>query len=139
MRFENEKGEWIDFDKNFCSNHFGTYKKHGKWAFPVFPSNISIMGSPPTPYIFDDRCRPEDATERIKELYDMSISERVERGLAGREWAIGDEAGFTSEKMSNRVIEAINELFTTWKSREKFEFINTNEVKKKTLNHKLIY
>ncbi len=69
----------------------------------------------------------------------MSISERVERGLAGREWAIGDEAGFTSEKMSNRVIEAINELFTTWKPREKFEFINTNEVKKKTLNHKLIY
>ena len=139
MRFENDKGEWIDFDSEIPSNHRGTYKKHGKWAFPVFPSNISIMGSPPTPYIFDDRCRPEDATECIRELYDMSISERVTRGLAGREWAISDEAGFTSEKMSNRVIEAINELFATWKPREKFEFINTNEVKKKTLNHKLIY
>ena len=97
------------------------------------------MGSPPTPYIFDDRCRPEDATERIKELYDMSIGERVKRGLAGREWAISDEAGLTSEKMANRAIEAMDELFTTWKPREKFEFINTNEVKKRVLNHKLIY
>jgi glycosyltransferase involved in cell wall biosynthesis len=139
MRFENDKGEWIDFDENIPSNHRGTYKKHGKWAYPVFPSNISIMGSPPTPYIFDDRCRPEDAAECISELYWMPISERVERGLSGREWAISDEAGFTSEKMSNRVIEAIDGLFSTWKPREKFELINTNEVKKRVLNHKLIY
>jgi len=139
MRFENDKGEWIDFDKNVPSNHRGTYKKHGKWAFPVFPSNISIMGSPPTPYIFDDRCKPEDATERMFELYNMSNSDRKACGLAGREWAISDEAGFTSEKMANRAIEAIDGLFSTWKPREKFELINTNEVKKRVLNHKLIY
>ena len=139
MRFENDKGEWIDFDENVPSNHRGTYKKHGKWAFPVFPSNISIQGSPPTPYIFDDKCRPEDAAERMKELYHMSKEERKERGLAGREWAIGDEAGFTSEKMSNKVIESIDKLFQTWKPREKFEFLNANETKKRVLNHKLIY
>jgi glycosyltransferase involved in cell wall biosynthesis len=139
MRFENNKGEWIDFDENLPSNHRGTYKKHGKWAFPVFPSNISIQGSHPTPYIFDDKCRPEDAAERIKELYHMSKTERVERGLAGREWAISDEAGFTSEKMSNKVIESVDKLFQTWKPREKFEFINANETKKRVLNHKLIY
>ena len=28
--------------------------------------------------------------------------------------------------MSNRIIEAIDELFDTWKPREKFELINTN-------------
>jgi len=139
MRFENDKGEWIDFDADIPSNHRGTYKKHGKWAFPVFPSNSSIMGSPPTPYIFDDRCRPEDAASRIKEIFDMPVGERVERGLAGREWALSDEAGLTSEKMANRAIEAMDELFATWKPRETFEFINTNEVKKRTLNHKLIY
>ena len=55
MRFEFEDGTWINFDADFPSNHRGTYKKHGKWAFPVYPSNISIVGSPPTPYIFDDR------------------------------------------------------------------------------------
>ena len=54
MRFEDENGDWIKFDSNFCSNHFGTYKKHGKWAIPVFPSNTSVVGSPKTPYIFDD-------------------------------------------------------------------------------------
>ena len=51
MRFEDEDGNWIDFDENFCSNHFGTYKKHGEWAVPVFPTNSSIVGSIPTPYI----------------------------------------------------------------------------------------
>jgi glycosyltransferase involved in cell wall biosynthesis len=139
MRFENDKGEWINFDENIPSNHRGTYKKHGKWAFPVFPSNMSIQGSPPTPYIFDDRCNPEDAAERIKELYHMSKTERKERGLAGREWAISDEASFTSEKMSNKVIESVDKLFQIWKPREKFEFLNANETKKRVLNHKLIY
>jgi hypothetical protein len=41
--------------------------------------------------------------------------------------------------MANRAIEAIDGLFSTWKPREKFELINTNEVKKRVLNHKLIY
>jgi hypothetical protein len=100
---------------------------------------MSIQGSPPTPYIFDDRCNPEDAAERIKELYHMPKEERKERGLAGREWAISDEAGFTSEKMSNKVIESVDKLFQTWKPRERFEFLNINETKKRVLNHKLIY
>jgi hypothetical protein len=52
MRFEFEDGIWIDFDADFPSNHRGTYKKHGKWAFPVYPSNISIVGSPPNPLYF---------------------------------------------------------------------------------------
>ena len=56
MRFEDEDGEWIDFDADFPSNHRGTYKKHGEWAFPVYPTSRSAQGSIPTPYIFDDRC-----------------------------------------------------------------------------------
>ena len=36
--------------------------------FPVYPTSRSIQGSPPTPYIFDDRCKWEDATKRIKEV-----------------------------------------------------------------------
>ena len=45
MRFEDENSDWINFDENFCSNHFGTYKKCGEWAIPVFPSNMSLQGS----------------------------------------------------------------------------------------------
>ena len=139
MRFEFEDGTWIDFDADFPSNHRGTYKKHGEWAFPVYPSNISIVGSPPTPYIFDDRCRWEDAAERLMEVYNLSKEERETRGLAGMEWAISEEAGFTSKHQANRFIKATDQLFNTWKPREKYELVNANEYNKPVLNHKLIY
>lgn len=139
MRFEFEDGTWIDFDADFPSNHRGTYKKHGEWAFPVYPSNISIVGSPPTPYIFDDRCRWEDATERLIEVYNLSKEEREKRGLAGLKWATSEEAGFTSKYQANRFIKATDQLFNTWKPREKYELVNANEYTKPVLNHKLIY
>ena len=139
MRFEFEDGTWIDFDADFPSNHRGTYKKHGEWAFPVYPSNISIVGSPPTPYIFDDRCRWEDAAERLMEVYNLSKEEREKRGLAGMEWATSEEAGFTSKHQANRFIKATDQLFNTWKPREKYELVNANEYAKPVLNHKLIY
>ena len=139
MRFEFEDGTWIDFDADFPSNHRGTYKKHGEWAFPVYPSNISIVGSPPTPYIFDDRCRWEDAAERLMEVYNLSNKEREKRGLAGMEWATSEEAGFTSKHQANRFIKATDKLFNTWKPREKYELVNANEYAKPVLNHKLIY
>ena len=95
--------------------------------------------NPPTPYIFDDRCEAEDAAARILEVYNMSDEERTERGLAGREWALSDEAGFTSKHQANRVIDAFNELFSTWVPRDKFELIDANNSPKRTLKHKLIY
>ena len=64
MRFVKD-GKWVDFDADFPSNHNGTLKKHGEWAFPVYPTNRSIQGSPKTPYIWDDRCNAEDAAEQI--------------------------------------------------------------------------
>jgi len=139
MRFENKKGEWIDFDEDFPSNHLGTYKKHGEWAFPVFPTGRSLQGSPKTPYIWDDRCTAEDAAKQIKKVYDLGPEERDKIGQKGREWALSDEAGFTAEKMSNRIIEAIDELFDTWEPREKYELIDTNINIKKVQTHALIY
>jgi len=139
MRFEDENGNWYTPSPEIPSNHRGTYKKHGKWAFPVYPTSRSIVGSPPTPYIFDDRCESEDAAKQIMNVYNLSPEERMEMGLAGREWATGDEAGFTGDHQGKRVIEAFDELFSTWKPREKYELINTNEVKDRVINHKLLY
>ena len=139
MRFEFEDGNWIDFDANFPSNHRGTYKKCGEWAFPVFPSSRTMVGSPPTPYIWDDTCRPEDATEQIKAIYNLTPEERKTRGLAGREWAISRQAGFIGEIQGERVIEAFDTLFKTWKPREKYELINTNKIKDRVIPHKLLY
>ena len=138
MRFVKD-GKWMELDAEFPSNHNGTIKECGEWAFPVYPSNRSIQGSPITPYIWDDRCKAEDAATRIKEVYAMSKTERKERGLKGREWALSDEAGFTSEKMGQRIIKHMDTLFETWVPREKFELIDTKNVEKRVLNHALLY
>jgi glycosyltransferase involved in cell wall biosynthesis len=139
MRFEDKNGEWFNPTPDIPSNHKGTFKKHGEWAFPVYPACRSIQGSPPTPYIFDDRCKWEDATERLIEVYSLSKEERRQLGLKGREWAVSNEAGFTSKHQANRVMEAFDELFTTWKPREKYELINATEFKGNFLKHKIYY
>jgi glycosyltransferase involved in cell wall biosynthesis len=138
MRFSIDGG-WVDFDADFPSNHNGTIKECGNWAFPVFPTSRSIVGSPPTPYIWDDRCTAEDAAVQIMNAYKLGREELKRRGLEGREWALGAEAGFTGEMQGKRVIEAFTTLFNTWKPREKYELINTNEVKPNVINHKLLY
>ena len=138
MRFSKDGG-WIDFDADFPSNHNGTIKECGEWAFPVFPTSRSIVGSPPTPYIWDDRCTAEDAALQIEKAYTLGREELKRRGLVGREWALGPEAGFTGEMQGKRVIEAFTTLFNTWKPREKYELINANEVKPNTINHKILY
>ena len=139
MRFENNDGKWIEFDADFPSNHRGTFKKHGEWAFPVYPTSRSVQGSVPTPYIFDDRCRFEDAAERIRQVYDLDAEDRKAKGLKGREWALSDEAGFTTSHQANRVIEAFDTLFDTWEGRETLEITNATEFTGRHLNHALIY
>jgi len=138
MRFS-KKDKWIDFNAKFPSNHNGTIKEHGGWAFPVYPTNRSIQGSPLTPYIWDDRCNAEDAAEQIKAVYNLSKEERKACGLKGREWALSDEAGFTSKNMGKKVITTLDKLFKTWRPREKYELVNANEVKPKTIPHELVY
>lgn len=138
MRFV-RNGKWMEVDADFPSNHNGTIKEHGEWAFPVYPTNRSIQGSPITPYIWDDRCTAEDAALQIRAVYDLPKEERKTRGLKGREWALSDEAGFTGEQMGKRVIENLDQLFAAWTPRKKFELINTKNAEKRVLNHALIY
>jgi len=139
MRFEDKNGNWIEFDENVPSNHRGTYKKCGKWALPVFPTSLSLVGSPKTPYIWDDRCTPEDAAKQIRALYDMSKKERKEIGKAGYDWVTSKEAGFTAQVQGERVIEGMDELFKKFKPRKSFTFTKDTDIERKVLNHKLIY
>ena len=80
--FKNEKGEYLTAEDyvELGSNHRGQYKEHGEWVKPVFPSNISLAGSPLTPYIFDDRCQYEDAGEALLEWYKEGPEERDRKG-----------------------------------------------------------
>jgi glycosyltransferase involved in cell wall biosynthesis len=139
MRFEDENGEWFTPSPEIPSNNTGRYKKHGEWAFPVYPACRSIQGSPVTPYIFDDRCKPEDATDRIREVYDLGKEKRKELGLKGREWCLSDEAGFNAKSQGENFIGAVNELFSKWEPREAFEVIDTDEDIRKIQTHNLVY
>jgi len=139
MRFEDENGNWIDFDENFCSNHFGTYKECGKWAVPVFPSNMSLQGSVVTPYIFDDRVDFRDATEAIMKVYELGIEERKHRGKLAREWVTNNESMMSANNMSLNIINHINRVLKNFKPKPKFELIKTEPLKRNHIKHKLVY
>jgi len=136
MRFE-DNGKWFTPSNEVPTNSTKSHLKHGEWAFPVFPSNRSIIGSIPTPYIFEDRCSYEDASKVIKKLWEIGNKSRKEIGLKGREWATSDEAGFTSVKMGERFVEAMEDLFNTWKPREKYELLTTDSHKLPELTHNI--
>ncbi len=121
--FMNDEGEYLDPEKHFTyewgSNHDGRYKKHGDWAFPMFPSNRSIQGSPLTPYIFDDRASFDDAAARMMEVYLLSREERKRRGELGRQYAL-NHGKFTAEHMSNSFITEMDKGFEVWNPRKRF-------------------
>jgi len=139
LRFEDENGKWIDFDDNFCSNHFGKYKKHGEWGVAVFPTNMSLVGSIPTPYIFDDRCDFRDVAKAIKQVYDLPSEERQRRGLEGRKWVTSKESMMTAKHMSDNVISTIEDTLAAFKPRKQFELIKVKKIKRKKILHPLTY
>ena len=137
MRFE-KNGKWIDFTPEFPSNHRRTVLNHGEWAFPIFPSNISLAGSPSTPYIFDDRCSAEDAALAMLEVYKLSKEERKRKGRLGREWAISDEAQMSADKMCVNIVNSVEKCFTNFNPRPRFELIKSEPRKEYRVEHKLI-
>ena len=139
MRFEDENGNWIDFTSEFPSNHFGKYKKHGEWAVPVFPNNMSLVGSPTTPYIWDDKLDFRELTQAIQSVYELSSEERKAKGLKAREWVTSDESGMSARIMCKNIIKDIDLTLNTFKPRKSFEFIKTTEIPALELVHPLTY
>ena len=135
-RFEKD-GKWIEFDADFPSNHRGTVKECGDWAVPVFPSNISLVGSVPTPYIFDDRCSAEDAAEALVKVYEMGPEQRDANGLKGHEWVTGDEARMTARKMAQNIIETMDKGFETFTPRTTYDFYTIEDRPQKYVSHKI--
>lgn len=124
--FMDDEGNYLDPETHFTyewgSNHDGRYKKHGDWAFPVWPVSRSLQGSPLTPYIFDDRCSWEDAADRMMELYRMPKEERKRRGELGRQYALGPGM-FTAEKMCELFIEQMETAWENWQPRKRFTLV----------------
>ena len=137
MRFEDENGNWVNFSKDFPSNHRGTIKQCGEWAIPIFPSNISLQGSPATPYIYDDRCSPEDIAEALYKSYSMDVADRLENGLKGREWALSEESGFTSQRMTQGIMDGIDKTIEKFAPRTPFDLIEVKPKEPRYVEHKL--
>jgi glycosyltransferase involved in cell wall biosynthesis len=98
-----DDGSPIEFDLHFGSNNIGKYRKHGVWAYPVWTEVRCIQGSIPTPYIFDDMTKWEDAAEGMMYWYLAGKEKRESAGLKGREWALG-EGGINSKNMCDQLI-----------------------------------
>lgn len=126
-RFEDEDGNWIKFDKNFASNHGKRYTKHGEWVKPVFPASVNLQGSPPTPYIFDDRCNTRDVAAAMKDWYNTPGDVRKQNGMKGKEWALSEEAKFTAEHMCNSMGNAMDTVLANWKPLPRFTTYNVQQ------------
>ena len=92
----------------------------GNWVKPIWPSNRSLQGSIPTPYIFDDRCRWDDAGDAIKEWYDDGEEKREECGLEGHEFVISDESMQSATAMSQNFIDHMDTAFDKWSPRKRY-------------------
>jgi hypothetical protein len=68
---------------------------------------MSLVGSVPTPYIFDDRVDFRDVAKTIEDLYNLSPEERQRRGQLGKDWVMSDESRMTSHNMCFTIVEAI--------------------------------
>jgi hypothetical protein len=120
--FVDEEGNYLDpnthYNADWGSNHDGKYKKHGSWVKPLFPTNRALVGSPPTPYIFDDRCDWMDAAYALKYWYDAGEEKRKEAGKKGRQFMF--DTGMTANIMGLRFIDYINTTMENFKPRKRF-------------------
>ena len=142
MRFLDDKGKWFTPSKNMPSNHFGTFGKHGVWAYPVFPSNMSLVGSIPTPYIWDDRADFRDIATQILRMYSVKTETPevfVKAGKAAREWVTSEESMMTAKRMCDNIVDGINQTLSEWKPRKNFEFIKIKNLEPKKILHPLTY
>lgn len=139
MRFQDKDGKWIEFSEEFPSNHYGTYKECGEWAIPVFPNNLSLVGSPSTPYIWDTHLDFRDLAKSIEKVYNLHPEERNFRGLKGREWVLSEESMMSAKNMCKNMIEGIDETLKVFKPRKSFELIKVEEMKENKINHPLVY
>ena len=92
----------------------------GDWCKPVWPQTRSLMGSVPTPYIFDDRCCWEDVADRLKEWYHTDLEDRRKAGLKAREFATSKEVGMTAKLMGKNMSECIDTCFEKFTPRKRF-------------------
>lgn len=81
---------------------------HGDWCKPLKPATRNLVGSPPTPYIFDDRIDIREYVSALRYFYDMGKKERIRVGLNGRNFLI--ENGHTQFALTENFRSSLKDL-----------------------------
>jgi hypothetical protein len=100
---------------------------------------MSLVGSPTTPYIWDDRLDFRDLAKAIQQVYELTPEDRNAKGLKGREWVTSDESGMSARMMCNNVIRDIDTTLLSFKPRKNFEFIKVKDLDPLEIVHTLTY
>lgn len=104
--------EWsLEFRKNLKEYN------NGIWSYPL-PNQRTIIGSGPTPYLYDENCSIEDIAKGIRYWYDMSPTERENAGLRGREWC--QTMGLNSKDFSIAVVNGIEHTIKNYQVKRLF-------------------
>lgn len=92
----------------------------GVWTYPVWPSNLSVEGSVPTPYIFDDRPNFKEIASGMLYWHNKTYDERKARGIKARIWAMS-ESGMNIETLSKRMITSLEMVLEEFDNSNKFD------------------
>lgn len=118
MGFLDDGGELVKFDRDFTSNATGRYRTHGTWAYPIFPTARNIIGSPVTPYLFDDNASIEAIQAGLVYWYVAGQQERKRRGAKGREYCLKN--GYNSDALGKTFLEVVNKTIAEFKKQNTF-------------------
>jgi len=146
MGFRDENDVLIDesyYNSDWMTNADGKYTTHGEWVLPVYPKIRTMVGSPPTPYIYEDYCSTNDVADALKKVYDMGKEERDRRGRLAREYCLDVRTGMTSKNMCNRMIKCIDTLHSDFVGYmadvDTFSFENVKIDQFKNKSSKIVY
>ena len=67
----------------------------------------------------------------------MDVADRLENGLKGREWALSEESGFTSQRMTQGIIDGIDKTIEKFAPRTPFDLIEVKPKEPRYVEHKL--
>ena len=90
----------------------------------IDPASQILVGSPPTPYLYDDYINVDGVTDALEEMYNQKMksingeeNEYKQWGKNGRENAVNN---FNEEKMCQQHIYEVKRLLKEWSPRKKY-------------------
>lgn len=102
-------GEWKPNYEDFIDDE---NCQPGEWCFPLYGQR-TIIGSPITPYLYDQNASIDDIVNGLKYWYDVNPETRKKFGLSGRQWCL--DKGLTSTSFAGLVVRDIQRTIKDFK------------------------